>query len=97
MGKKKLKSFDHANYIWERDQLKAATIAENLNKAIATIELYKDELEADMLAQVELEFKQRKHDLEQFIMNAKTKYLKKLQELGFTETGDKVTDTVEEQ
>jgi len=82
MNAKKLrKRMAHAEMVWEREQLKAAMIAEQLNKAIAAVEQYKDELTEEQIAAVHEQVNIRRKELEEFVSAAKSKYLIKLDEL----------------
>lgn len=101
MNAKKLrKRMAHAEMVWEREQLKAAMIAEQLNKAIAAVEQYKDELSEEQINAVHEQVNLRRKELEEYVTNAKAKYLAKLDELviktGLEKTEPAPTDSLKE-
>lgn len=101
MKEKKLnKRLTHARMVWEREQIKAAMVAEHLDKAIATVEQYRDELSEEQIAAVHDQVETRRKDLEEYVLKAKNKYLAKLEELGIdptlAKTGESTADSLEE-
>lgn len=101
MNAKKLrKRMAHAEMVWEREQLKAAMIAEQLNKAIAAVEQYKDELTDEQINAVHEQVNIRRKELEEYVAAAKDKYLTKLDELviktGLEKTEPTPTGSLEE-
>lgn len=80
--KKRQKRIAHAEIVFQRDQLRAATAAEQLNKAAATVEQYRGELTDAQFADVMAKMDEQKKDLEQFLLKARNKYVAKLKELG---------------
>jgi H2-forming N5,N10-methylenetetrahydromethanopterin dehydrogenase-like enzyme len=81
MSKKAQKRLAHANMVWERDQLKAATAAEQLDKAIAAVEQYKAELTEQQISDVYNQVEVQKKEIEKFLLTSRDKYIKKLEEL----------------
>jgi hypothetical protein len=67
--------------VWEREQIKAAMIAEQLDKAIAAVEQYKTELTEEQIADVHAQVELRRKDLQEYVETAKQKYLNKLDEI----------------
>ena len=59
-NKKKDKGLAHANMVWERSQLKAAIAAEQIDKAIAAVEQYKDELNEEQLEAIKVQVENQK-------------------------------------
>jgi hypothetical protein len=101
MNAKKLrKRMAHAEMVWEREQLKAAMIAEQLNKAIAAVEQYKNELTDEQITAVHEQVNIRRKELEEYVTAAKAKYLTKLDELviktGLEKTEPTPTDSLKE-
>jgi valyl-tRNA synthetase len=92
--KKRLKRIAHAEMIFQRDQLRAATAAEQLDKAVAAVHQYKAELQPKQLEDIEAQVETQKEELKQFLMKARDRYVAKLKELGDPrinpETGDLV-------
>ena len=79
--KKKNKRLAHANMVWERAQLKAAAVAEQIDKAIATVEQYKDELSEEQIEQIKAQVEVQQKEIKSFLLNERDKYAAKLDEL----------------
>jgi hypothetical protein len=79
--KKKDKRLAHATMVWEREQLQAAMAAETIDKALAVVMQYKDELTEEQVSTVLEQTRQKKAELEAFLMKARNKYATKLDEL----------------
>lgn len=79
--KKKDKRLAHATMVWEREQLQAAMAAETIDKALAVVMQYKDELTEEQVATVLEQTRNKKTELEAFLMKARDKYATKLDEL----------------
>jgi hypothetical protein len=79
--KKKNKRLAHANMVWERAQLKAATVAEQIDKAIATVEQYKDELSEEQIEQIKSQVEVQQNEIKYFLLKERDKYAAKLDEL----------------
>lgn len=83
MNDKKLsKNLAHADYVFEREQVTAAAAAEALSKSMAVIELHKDELSEGEIKSIEDAIANRKAEIEEYLLNARNKYVAKLKELG---------------
>jgi hypothetical protein len=80
-NKKKNKRLAHANMVWERSQLKAAIAAEQVDKAVAAVEQYRDELTEDQLAEIKAQVETQKKQIELFLIAERNKYAAKLDEL----------------
>jgi pheromone shutdown protein TraB len=80
-NKKKNKRLAHANMVWERSQLKAAIAAEQVDKAVAAVEQYQDELTEDQLAEIKAQVETQKKQIESFLIAERNKYAAKLDEL----------------
>jgi hypothetical protein len=81
MSKKKDKNLAHATSVWEKEQLQAAMAAEQIDKALAVIMEFKDELTEEQLAEVLEQTRLKKEELANFLLAARDKYAKKLDEL----------------
>jgi DNA-binding NtrC family response regulator len=79
--KKKDKRLANATAKWEKEQLQAAMAAEQIDKAVATIMQYKDELTEEQLKDVLEQTRVKKAELEEFLIAARNKYAAKLDEL----------------
>ena len=80
MSKKKDKRIAHAEMVWEREQLQAAMAVEKIDKALAVVDMYKDEMTDEEIENVRLQVANQRAEIEKFIMNARDKYAKKLEE-----------------
>jgi len=67
--------------VWERSQLKAAIAAEQVDKAVAAVEQYQDELTEDQLAEIKAQVETQKKQIESFLIAERNKYAAKLDEL----------------
>ena len=79
--KKKDKQLANATAKWEKEQLQAAFVAEQVDKALAVVMQYKDELTEEQLEGVLEHTRQKKAEIEEFLLNARNKYAAKLDEL----------------
>jgi hypothetical protein len=80
--KRKTKWIANAEAKFQKEQLQAATAAEQLTKAVAVVEQYREELTDLQYKEVMERFEQQKKEIEQFLLKARDKYAKKLKELG---------------
>lgn len=79
--KKKDKRLAHATMVWEREQLQAAMAAEQIDKSLAVIEQYKNELTDTQILDIRAQVKAQRSTLTEFLLNARNKYADKLDEL----------------
>lgn len=79
--KKKDKQLANATAKWEKEQLQAAVAAEQVDKALAVVLQFKDELTDQQLEDVLEQTRQKKAEIEQFLLKARNKYAAKLDEL----------------
>lgn len=84
--KKKAKNLAHATMVWEREQLQAATASERINKAIAAVEFYKEELTESEINSVYAKAEAQRGEIRDFLLAARNKYVTKLAELGVEPT-----------
>jgi acyl-CoA reductase-like NAD-dependent aldehyde dehydrogenase len=83
MNNKKInKSLAHAEMTFQKEQLKAAMMQEQLDKAIAIIDQHKQELSETEYADAQKNLEQRRAEVKDFLIKATEKYAKKLQILG---------------
>lgn len=80
--KKTLKRIANAEEKFQKEQLQAATAAEQLSKAVAVVEQYREELTDLQYEEVMARFEEQKKEIEQFLLKARDKYAQKLKELG---------------
>lgn len=80
--KKTLKRIANAEEKFQKEQLQAASAAEQLTKAMAVVEQYREELTDLQYEEVMARFDEQKKEIEQFLLKARDKYAKKLKELG---------------
>jgi len=81
-NKKRNKSLAHAEMVFQREQLKAAMMQEQLDKAWAIVEQNKTELSDEDYAEIMKQLDTRRSDIKEFLLNATNKYAKKLKDLG---------------
>lgn len=83
MNDKKTEKFlMNAELKFQEEQLQAATAAEALDKAMAVVEQYKDELTIEQYAEALGKFQEQREQIEAFLLKARDKYAAKLKELG---------------
>jgi len=67
--------------VWERSQLKAAIAAEQIDKAVAAVEQYSDELSEQQIVDIKAQVELQKKEIESFLIKERDKYAAKLDEL----------------
>ena len=67
--------------VWERSQLKAAIAAEQIDKAVAAVEQYKEELSEEQLEAIKVQVENQKKQIEAYLISERDKYAAKLDEL----------------
>ena len=82
MGKKRQKDALHAANNWQKAQLKAAALVQEIEKSASVIEEYKHELDELTLTGVEENIKLRRKDVEQFLMGARDRYVDEINRIG---------------
>lgn len=76
---KKLKNkIEHAEFLWNDAQMRAAMMQQTLQIAVGEFETHKEELEAEVIKTVEEQIELRKKDIETFLMGEKDKYLERM-------------------
>jgi hypothetical protein len=80
--KKRIKNLEHAEYIYQKDQLKAAMMQEQVDKALAIIDQFKSELTAEEFEKAMKQADERANDIKVFLMEATARYAEKLKKLG---------------
>jgi hypothetical protein len=80
MSKKKDKRIAHAEMVWERDQVQAATAMQQIDKAQAVIEFNKGELTEEQLTEVYAAIETRREEVKAFLLTARDKYVTKMDE-----------------
>ena len=81
-NKKVNKRLMHAEMVFQREQLKAAMMSEQLDKAMAIINQHKQELSDAEYADAQKHLEERKQEIKDFLIKATEKYAKKLKDLG---------------
>lgn len=67
--------------VWERSQLKAAIAAEQIDKAAAAVEQYREELSEEQFAAIKVQVENQKKQIEAYLISERDKYAAKLDEL----------------
>lgn len=76
---KKLKNkTEHAEFLWNDAQMRAAMMQQTLDIAIAEFEEHQEELDAEVVTQIKQQIDLRKKDIETFLMGEKDKYLERM-------------------
>lgn len=81
-GKKKQKDALHAANNWQKAQIKAAALMTEIEKAVEIIEANKNELDDLTLTAVEENVALRRKDVEEFLLNARDRYVAEIQRIG---------------
>ena len=69
---------EHAEFLWERAQMKAAAAQSVLEFMIAQYEQHKEELSEEVVTQTEEQIALRKKELEDYLMGEKAQYEERL-------------------
>lgn len=69
---------EHAEYMWEQAQLKAATIQSALDYAIDQFNKHKTELSTEVIEQTEDMIAKRQKEIKEYLMGEKEQYIKRL-------------------
>lgn len=78
-GDKRLKRrVEHAEYMWEQAQLKAATIQSALDYAIDQFNKHKQELAPEVIEQTEDMIAQRQKEIKEYLMKEKDTYVERM-------------------
>ncbi len=93
---KNKKRIENAELKFQYEQLKAATVTEQLDKAVATILEYKDELTEQEFEAAMQQVAERRKDVKDMLEAARLKYVGKLQKLGDPLLSDLVDEHEEE-
>ncbi len=93
---KNKKRIENAELKFQYEQLKAATVTEQLDKAVATILQYKGELTDQEFEAAMQQVAERRKDVKDMLEAARLKYVGKLQKLGDPLLSDLVDEHEEE-
>lgn len=78
-GDKRLKRrIEHAEYMWEQAQLKAATIQSALDYAIDQFNKHKQELAPEVIEQTEDMIALRQKEIKEYLMKEKDTYVERM-------------------
>jgi hypothetical protein len=80
--KKREKYLLNAETKFQKEQLRAAALMEQIDKAVAIIELNKDELTKEQLDEIYGAIAVRRQEVSEFLIAARDKFVLKLKELG---------------
>jgi hypothetical protein len=93
---KNKKRIENAELKFQYEQLKAATVTEQLDKAVATILQYKAELSQEDFEAAMAQVAERRKEVADMLEAARLKYVGKLQRLGDPLLSDLVDEDEEE-
>lgn len=79
--KKKDKRLANANAAWERAQLRVATAAEQIDKALAAVEQYKDELTDEQIDDIRVQVERQREEMRNYLLKERNKFADKLDAL----------------
>jgi hypothetical protein len=69
---------DHAEFLWNDAQMRAAMMQQTLDVAIGEFEEHQEELDAEVVTQIKQQIDLRKKDIQNFLMGEKDKYLERM-------------------
>ena len=69
---------EHAEYLWNDAQMRAAMMQQTLAIAIGEFETHQEELDDEVVVQIKQQIELRKKDIETFLMGEKDKYLERM-------------------
>lgn len=81
-NKKKQKNAAYAKMLWERAQLRAVTAREQLDKSMAVILQYKDEVAPEALQDALVKVEEQREEIKKYIMSERDKFAAKIQTIG---------------
>jgi hypothetical protein len=99
MSKKKQKDAIHAANNWQKAQLKAAALVQEIDNAEATIEAFRNELSDDVYAEVQQKMSARRDEVSEFLLKARDYYVSEINRIGevyFTEIDKVILEKLEE-
>jgi predicted amidohydrolase YtcJ len=76
--KKQQNRIEHAEFLWNDAQMRAAMMQQTLDVAIAEFEEHQDELDNEVVVQIKQQIDLRKKDIQDFLMGEKDKYLERM-------------------
>ena len=76
--KKRDKRLANANAVWERAQLRAATAAEQIDKALAAVEQYRDELTDEQIMDIKEQVERQREEIKDYLVKERNKFADKL-------------------
>ena len=76
--KKSKTKIEHAEFLWQQAQMRAALLQQTLDIATHEFEEHIDELEDEVIVQVKQQIELRQKDIETYLMGEKSKYLERV-------------------
>ena len=76
--KKQQNKIEHAEFLWNDAQMRAAMMQQTLDVAIGEFEEHQEELDAEVVTQIKQQIDLRKKDIQNFLMGEKDKYLERM-------------------
>jgi hypothetical protein len=80
--KKKRKSAAYAKMLWEKAQLRAATATGQLDKSVAVILQYKDELAPAALTDALTQVEKQRGEVKDYLLKERDKFGQRIDEIG---------------
>lgn len=72
------RKIEHAEFLWNDAQMRAALMQQTLDIAIAEFEEHQHELEEEVVKHIQEQIILRKQDIQTFLMGEKDKYLERI-------------------
>jgi len=76
--KKQQNKVEHAEFLWNDAQMRAAVMQQTLGIAIGEFEEHHEELDEEVVTQIKQQINLRKKDIQDFLMSEKDKYLERM-------------------
>ena len=77
--KRRKNKIDHAEFLWEEAQMKAAAMQQMLDIAVGEFEAHQSELDPEIVAKLQEQIAIRKEDIKTYLMSEKDKFLERVQ------------------
>jgi len=76
--KRRKNKIDHAEFLWEEAQMKAAAMQQLLDIAVGEFEEHQAELDPEIVAKIQEQIAIRKEDIKTYLMSEKDKFLERV-------------------
>ena len=80
--KKTKKNAAYAKMLWDKAQLRTATASEQLDKSMAVILQYKEEVSPEALQDALVQVEKQREDIKTYLLNERDKFAAKIEAIG---------------